>query len=78
MIDTIFLQNAYPRPFPHRPSKHDLSTWKVVEDWLDPASITEAEVTVFERWFGDILLRRQWRKARLFMPFAWKGKLTTP
>lgn len=38
-----------------RPPKHDLSTWTVTDDWPDPVPVTEAEVTVFEQWFGDVI-----------------------
>ncbi|MFT3939315.1 hypothetical protein [Rhodopseudomonas sp.] len=38
-----------------RPPKHDLSTWTVTDDWPDPVPVTDAEVDVFERWFGDLL-----------------------
>lgn len=37
-----------------RPPKHDLSTWSVTDDWPDPVPVTEAEITVFEQWFGDL------------------------
>jgi hypothetical protein len=43
-----------PWPFPGRPPKHDLSTWRVTDDWPDPVPVTLAEVEVFERWFGDL------------------------
>ena len=43
-----------PWPFPGRPPKHDLSTWRVTDDWSDPVPVTLAEVEVFERWFGDL------------------------
>ena len=43
-----------PWPFPGRPPKHDLSTWTVTDDWLDPVRVTEAEIEVFEQWFGDL------------------------
>lgn len=42
-----------PWPFPGRPPKYDLSTWRVVNDWPDSVPVTLAEVEVFERWFGD-------------------------
>ena len=45
---------AYPWPFPGRPPKHDLSTWTVTDDWPDPVPVTQAEIEVFERWFGDL------------------------
>ena len=43
-----------PWPFPGRPPKHDLSTWTVTDDWPDPVPVTQAEIEVFERWFGDL------------------------
>lgn len=43
-----------PWPFPGRPPKHDLSTWRVTDDWPDPVPVTLAEVEMLERWFGDI------------------------
>lgn len=45
---------GHPWPFPGRPPKHDLSTWAVTDDWPDPVPVTEAEIEVFERWFGDL------------------------
>jgi hypothetical protein len=42
-----------PWPFPGRPSKHDLSTWIVTDDWPEHIPVSEAEVDLFERWFGD-------------------------
>ena len=36
-----------------RPPKHYLSTWTVVNDFPEPLPVTEAEIAVFERWFGD-------------------------
>jgi len=37
-----------------RPPKHDLSTWTVTDDWPDVVPVTEAEIDVFEQWFGDL------------------------
>ena len=45
---------GYPWPFPGRPPKHDLSTWTVTDDWSHPVPVTEAEIEVFEQWFGDL------------------------
>jgi hypothetical protein len=45
---------GYPWPFPGRPGKHDLSTWTVTDDWPEHIPVTEAEVDVFEQWFGDL------------------------
>lgn len=45
---------GYPWPFPGRPPKHDLSTWIVTDDWPIPVPVTDAEIEVFEQWFGDL------------------------
>jgi len=29
-------------------------TWTVTDDGPDPAPVTEAEIDVFEAWFGDL------------------------
>jgi hypothetical protein len=44
---------GYPWPFPGRPPKHDL-TRTVTDDWPHPVPVTEAEIEVFEQWFGDM------------------------
>lgn len=43
-----------PWPFAGRPLKHDLSTWVVTDDWHKHIPVAEAEVDVFEPWFGDL------------------------
>jgi hypothetical protein len=45
---------GHPWPFRGRPPKHDLSTWTVTDDWPEHIPVTEAEVDVFEAWFGDL------------------------
>ncbi|MGA7711758.1 MAG: hypothetical protein WCA81_07645 [Rhizomicrobium sp.] len=37
-----------------RPSKHDLAAWTVSDDWPERVPVTDAEVDVFEAWFGDL------------------------
>ncbi len=37
-----------------RPPKHDLSAWTVTDDWPNCVPVTQAEVDVFEAWFGDL------------------------
>jgi hypothetical protein len=37
-----------------RPGKADTTTWTVTDDWPDEVPITEAEIDVFEAWFGDL------------------------
>ena len=45
-----------PEPWPRvgRPPKHDLSAWTVADDWPERVPVTQAEVDVFEAWFGDL------------------------
>ena len=45
-----------PGPWPRlgRPVKHDVETWRVVDDWPARVPVTDAEVEVFEAWFGDV------------------------
>lgn len=38
-----------------RPPKHDLRRWRVIDDWPKVVPVTQAEVAVYESWFGDIL-----------------------
>ncbi len=44
---------GYPVPM-GRPPRHDLAKWSVTDNWSDPVPVTEAEVKLFERWFGDL------------------------
>lgn len=39
----------------HRRPKHDVSVWTVINDWPEKVPITEAEIEIFERYFGDVL-----------------------
>ncbi|MGO4683493.1 hypothetical protein AB4Z24_08110 [Hyphomicrobium sp. 2TAF46] len=32
----------------------DLAGWTVTDDWPEHIPVTEAEVDLFERWFGDV------------------------
>lgn len=45
---------GYPWPM-GRPPRHDLRAWTVTDDWGDPVPVTEAEIVVFEHWFGDVI-----------------------
>jgi len=38
-----------------RPPRHDLSGWRVVDDWPSQVPVTSEELDVFEAWFGDVL-----------------------
>ena len=37
-----------------RPAKKKRSEWTVTDDWPNEVPITEAEIEVFEAWFGDL------------------------
>lgn len=37
-----------------RPAPEDTTTWTVTDDWPEEVPITEAEIEVFEAWFGDL------------------------
>ena len=37
-----------------RPAKKKPSEWTVTDDWPEEVPITEAEIEVFEAWFGDL------------------------
>jgi len=43
-----------PWPCPGRPVKHDVKTWTVTDDWPERVPITDAELDVFEAWFGGL------------------------
>jgi len=44
------------RPLPRigRPPKLESETWTVTDDWPDPLPVTQAEIDLFEAWFGDV------------------------
>jgi hypothetical protein len=39
---------------PGRPAPEDPTTWTVKDDWPEDVPVTEAEIEVFEAWFGDL------------------------
>jgi hypothetical protein len=47
---------AEARPLPRigRPPKLAPETWIVTDDWPDPLPVTQAEIDLFEAWFGDL------------------------
>jgi hypothetical protein len=51
--DDLYIQSE-PWPRIGRPPKHDLSGWTVTDDWPDRVAVTNAELEVFEAWFGDL------------------------
>jgi hypothetical protein len=51
--DDLYIQFE-PWPRIGRPPKHDLSAWTVTDDWPECVPVTQAEVDVFEAWFGEL------------------------
>lgn len=43
-----------PRRPVRRQAKHDQMTWTVTDDWPEDVPVTDAEIEVFEAWFGDL------------------------
>jgi hypothetical protein len=43
-----------PTPKRGHPPTVAADTWRVVDDWPERVPVTEAEVDVFEAWFGDL------------------------
>lgn len=44
-----------PTPRIGRPSRYDVDSWTVTDDWPEHVPVTEAEIDLFEAYFGDIL-----------------------
>ena len=51
--DDLYIQ-VEPWPRLGRPGKHDSEAWRVIDDWPACVPVTEAEIDVFEAWFGDL------------------------
>ncbi len=52
-IDNLYVLPD-PPPRRGRPVKHDVTTWRVTDDWPQRVPVTDAEIDVFEAWFGDL------------------------
>ena len=53
MPDDLYVQFE-PWPRIGRPPKRDLSARTVTDDWPERVTVTQAEVDVFEAWFGEL------------------------
>ena len=42
------------RPPSRRGAKRTSVTWTVTDDWPEDVPVAEAEIAVFEAWFGDL------------------------
>jgi hypothetical protein len=51
--DDLYIE---PAPWPRigRPPEHDVEAWTVTDDRPERVPITDAELDVFEAWFGDL------------------------
>jgi hypothetical protein len=52
-VDLYAYLRTEPWPRIGRPPKLEPETWTVTDDWPDPLPVTEAEIDLFEAWFGD-------------------------
>jgi len=46
-----------PRRAVGRPPRRDPATWIVTDDWPEHVPVSEAEIDVYEAWFGDLFDR---------------------
>jgi hypothetical protein len=53
-LDNLYDYARAPARPGRRRAKHDSTTWAVSDDWPEDAPVTEAEIEVFEAWFGDL------------------------
>ena len=53
LADDLFIQDeTWPRI--GRPPNRDLETWRVIDDWPARVPVSDAEIDIFEAWFGDL------------------------
>jgi hypothetical protein len=53
-LDDLFDYARPPARRAARPAKISPSMWKVTDNWPEDMPVTEAEIEVFEAWFGDL------------------------
>ena len=51
-VDLYIVSSPWPRI--GRPANLAVETWRVVDDWPAHVPVTDAEIDVFEAWFGDV------------------------
>jgi hypothetical protein len=54
LADDLYDYARAPARRPGRPAPEDPTTWTVKDDWPEDVPVTEAEIEVFEAWFGDL------------------------
>jgi hypothetical protein len=52
--DDLYDYAGPPARRPGRRAPEGPSTWTVTDDWPEDVPVTEAEIEVFEAWFGDL------------------------
>ncbi|MGY8685211.1 hypothetical protein Q2941_46865 [Bradyrhizobium sp. UFLA05-153] len=52
--DDLYDYAAAPAHPVRRRAKRASVTWTVTDDWLEDMPVTEAEIAVFEAWFGEL------------------------
>jgi hypothetical protein len=52
--DDLYDYLRSPKGRPSRPAKDHCNRWTVTDDWPEQVPVTDAEVDVFEAWFGDL------------------------
>lgn len=61
--DNLYDYAADPMPAEHSPRREsrphifDVERLPVIDDWPEKVPVTEAEIDIFERYFGDVLDR---------------------
>jgi hypothetical protein len=53
-LDDLYDYAAAPTRPDRRRAKRDRIRWTVTDDWPNDVPVTEAEIAVFEAWFGDL------------------------
>jgi hypothetical protein len=53
MPDDLYDYARPPARRPGRPAPGDETKWTVKDDWPEDVPVTEAELDVYEAWFGD-------------------------
>jgi hypothetical protein len=53
-VDDLYDYARTPSGRRRRPALEDPTTWTVKDDWPEHVPVTEAEIEVFEAWFGDL------------------------
>jgi hypothetical protein len=53
-LDGLYDYGTPPVRAGRRRAKYDAAAWIVTDDWRQDVPVTEAEIDVFESWFGDV------------------------